>query len=97
MLACPGASSTSGSGAPGAYKEEFGAAQVSSNLGAELTAAPLSRHSPSDFNYICNDYNSFEIRFQIVLMGLTLEISNKCEIASIEIVIITNIIEIISN
>ena len=40
MLACPGASSTSGSGAPGAYKEEFGAVQVSSNLGAELTAAP---------------------------------------------------------
>ena len=47
MLACPGASNTSGSGAPGAYKEEFGAAQVSSNLGAELTAAP--RHSSRNF------------------------------------------------
>ena len=40
VLACPGASSMSGTGAPGTYKGEFGAAEVSSNLGAELTAAP---------------------------------------------------------
>ena len=47
MLACPGASSTSVTGAPGTYKGEFGAAEVSSKLGAELTTAPW--RSPRNF------------------------------------------------
>ena len=43
-----------------------------------------------DFNSICkNDYNSFEIRFQIVLMGLTLGISIQFVMISILFVMIT--------
>ena len=47
VLACPGATSAHGLGAPGTYKGEFGAAKVSSNLGVELTAAPW--RSPRNF------------------------------------------------